>query len=127
LPSHQVTSFDQAETFRGGDGNFPTDQYTAVAAIGFFAQEQLGLWDRLFLTGGLRVDGNSSFGDDFGLQVYPRAGVAYVVEPAEWWTSKLRVAWGRSGKAPPPFAKDLTFSLSRHYITGEPVLLLGEP
>jgi TonB-linked SusC/RagA family outer membrane protein len=76
---------------------------------GFFVQEQFGFRDRLFVTAGVRIDGNSSFGDDFGLQTYPKVGVSYALSehgfwPADWWeTLKLRAAFGESGKAPGAF------------------------
>lgn len=126
LPSRQVTSFDQAEKFLGGDSNNPTDLYSAVASVGFFAQEQIGLYDRLFLTGGVRVDGNSSFGSNYGLQAYPKAAVSYVLEPLDNWTTKLRAAWGKSGKAPAPFATNLTFSLGRDRLSDAPMLKISD-
>lgn len=76
---------------------------------GFFFQEKVGLWDQFFLIGGVRVDGNSAFGKDLGLQVYPKLSASYVVSdhawwPAEWWSSmRLRAAVGESGKAPGAF------------------------
>lgn len=91
---------------------------------GFFFQEMLGWKDRLFLTGGLRVDGNSAFGDNFGLQTYPKVSVSYVLSdygfwPTDWFeTFKLRGALGYSGRAPGPFDKARTWS---------PIGLEGEP
>lgn len=76
---------------------------------GFFFQEQLNWNDRLVLTAGVRVDGNSAFGEDFGLQAYPKLGLAYTLSdhafwPARWIeTFKLRAAFGESGKAPGAF------------------------
>jgi TonB-linked SusC/RagA family outer membrane protein len=94
----------------------PTDiNYTQTNA-GFFLQEVVGYQDLLFLTLGLRVDGNSAFGDDFGLQKYPKASLAYVVSdhsfwPTSWWeTMKLRAAFGYSGRAPGTFDKLRTWS-----------------
>lgn len=86
-----------------------TDTRTREVNAGFFFQEQVGWQDRLFVTAGVRIDGNSSFGDDFGLQTYPKIGVAYTLSehgfwPAQWWeTLKLRAAVGESGKAPGAF------------------------
>ena len=80
-----------------------------VVNAGFFAQQQIGFRDRLFLIAGARVDGNSAFGDDFGLQVYPKASLAYTLSEESWWpkrtveTFKLRFAAGESGKAPGAF------------------------
>jgi outer membrane receptor protein involved in Fe transport len=82
---------------------------TRVINTGFFLQEMLGWQDRLFLTLGLRVDGHSAFGEDFGLQEYPKASVAYVISEEGFWpqrfipTLKLRAALGESGKAPGAF------------------------
>lgn len=75
---------------------------------GVFGQTVVGWRDRLFLTGGLRLDGNSAFGDDLGLQVYPRLGLSYVISDEPWWPVsgsrlKLRTAYGHAGRAPGPF------------------------
>ena len=83
---------------------------------GFFFQELLGWQDRLFLTGGLRVDGNSAFGQGFGLQSYPKISAAYIVSQEKWWptwlapTLKLRGAIGESGKAPGAFSAVRTWT-----------------
>lgn len=76
---------------------------------GFFVQERIGYNDRLFITGGLRVDGHSTFGDDFGLAVYPKISGSFMASEfsfwPEWWsTMKLRAAYGESGRAPDAFA-----------------------
>ena len=78
---------------------------STVTSGGFFVQEVVGLGDRLFLTGGLRVDGHSAFGQDFGLETYPKGSFSYVISdesffPGAFGTLKLRGAFGESGKAP---------------------------
>ena len=78
---------------------------STVTSGGFFVQEVLGFGDRLFLTGGLRVDGHSAFGQDFGLEAYPKGSFSYVISdesffPSSFGTLKLRGAFGDSGKAP---------------------------
>jgi TonB-dependent SusC/RagA subfamily outer membrane receptor len=123
LPSFDVVDFDLATAILGGDQGIPTDLSSKVAQVGGFMQEQLGFNDRLFITVGLRADGNSAFGDDYGIQTYPKLGASYVINPASWWNAKVRTAWGKSGKAPPPFAKDLIFALTRP-VTGSQ---LGQP
>jgi outer membrane receptor protein involved in Fe transport len=126
LPSPDVIGFDHAQELAGGDVLMPTELYSAVLTAGGFVQAQFGLHDKFFLTGGLRADGSSAFGDDFGLQVYPKLATSYVVDPASWWTSKLRVAWGRSGKLPDPFAHQLTYRFYKDYQTNLPVLRLND-
>lgn len=80
-----------------------------VINAGWFAQEVVGWRDVLFLTGGVRVDGNSAFGSGFGLQKYPKVSASYVVSDETFWpkrflqTLKLRAALGESGKAPGAF------------------------
>ena len=102
---------------------------------GLFFQETIGLWDKLFLAGGLRVDGNSAFGNNFEYQTYPKASVAYTISEEAFWpkriipTMKLRAAYGTSGQAPTQFAADRTYQpISAQ--NGQPAvtpLNLGDP
>ena len=108
----------QGDEFAGGDKptlvtaarrTVTADTRQRAINAGFFFQEQLNWNDRLVLTAGLRVDGNSAFGEDFGLQAYPKVGLAYTLSdhtfwPAQWIeTFKVRAAFGESGKAPGAF------------------------
>ncbi len=94
-----------------GDG---TDQDVnesrlTVRSGGFFLQEQVGFGDRLFLTGGIRWDGFSTFGSGFGLAAYPKIAGAYTISDEAFFPEglfdalKLRAAWGKSGRAPGAF------------------------
>jgi TonB-linked SusC/RagA family outer membrane protein len=80
-----------------------------VINAGVFGQMVLDLKDRYFLTLGARVDGNSAFGSDFGLQTYPKAALTWVASDESFWPTaviqelKLRTAWGQSGRAPGAF------------------------
>jgi TonB-linked SusC/RagA family outer membrane protein len=100
----------------GAEMRYRADRPTAVTNAGFFLQEELAWKDRLFVTAGVRIDGNSAFGDDFGLQEYPKLGFSYVLSehgfwPRSWFeTFKLRGAVGESGKAPGAFDKLRTWS-----------------
>lgn len=91
------------------------DPFTKTTA-GLFLQEMLGWQDRLFVTAGLRVDGNSAFGENFGLQPYPKLSVAYVLSDYDFWPTdwfdafKLRAAIGESGKAPGAFDRLRTWA-----------------
>ncbi|HKO17165.1 MAG TPA: SusC/RagA family TonB-linked outer membrane protein [Gemmatimonadaceae bacterium] len=100
----------------GSELTYRQDLPSAITNAGFFFQEQLGFHDRLFVTGGLRVDGNSAFGENFGLQTYPKLGFSYVLSDFGFWpkswleTFKLRGAVGESGKAPGAFDKLRTWT-----------------
>jgi TonB-dependent starch-binding outer membrane protein SusC len=79
-----------------------------VVNAGFFFQNIFDLRDRYFLTLGIRVDGNSAFGSDLGLEAYPKASFSYVISDEDFWNDswgqvKLRTAWGESGRAPGAF------------------------
>ncbi|MEX2528231.1 MAG: TonB-dependent receptor [Gemmatimonadota bacterium] len=98
-------------TIRGASTVFAVDEFMEeVINAGVFAQQQFGFRNHLFLTGGLRVDGNSAFGDDFGLQSYPKVGLSYVVSDAPYWRwnaidmFRIRAAYGTSGLQPNAFA-----------------------
>ncbi len=75
---------------------------------GFFFQNVLDITNKYFLTLGVRVDGNSAFGEGFGLQVYPKASLSWVLSDEDFWPEgfgqiKLRAAYGQSGRAPGAF------------------------
>ena len=64
--------------------------------LGVFVQQQIGLRDRLFVTGALRADDNSAFGSNFKAVYYPKASVSWVAsqEPffPRWsWLGSLRL------------------------------------
>jgi TonB-dependent starch-binding outer membrane protein SusC len=87
-----------------------------VINAGFFGQQMIGWRDRLFVTAGVRVDGNSAFGKSFGLQTYPKVSASYVLSDEAFWpfkfieTFKLRSALGESGKAPGAFDATRTWN-----------------
>ncbi len=83
--------------------------------VGLFAQNRFSIGDNLFVTAGARLDGNSAFGDNFGLQFYPKAELAYIISdaislPRTISTLKFRAAVGKSGLAPGAFDQFRTFS-----------------
>ncbi|MCG6955173.1 MAG: SusC/RagA family TonB-linked outer membrane protein [Gemmatimonadetes bacterium] len=100
----------------GASVTYRSEDNVSQTSAGFFFQELLGYQDRLFLTAGLRVDGNSAFGSNFGLQAYPKVSGSWVLSDYDWFPSdkiesfKLRAALGESGKAPNPFASLRTWS-----------------
>jgi outer membrane receptor protein involved in Fe transport len=77
-------------------------------SIGYFAQEQVGFKDRLFLQVGLRADRNSAFGSDVGTFYLPKVGASYVISEEPFWkglsstvpTLRLRTAYGTTGRSP---------------------------
>jgi TonB-linked SusC/RagA family outer membrane protein len=85
--------------------------------IGAYVQEKLNWRDRLFLTGAVRVDNNSAFGEDFKWVTYPKVDASWVVSEEGFWpwrevvpTLRLRAAYGESGRQPETFVALQTFT-----------------
>jgi outer membrane receptor protein involved in Fe transport len=116
-------------TLSSGGLTLAFEDRARIVNAGGFLQALLGYKDRYFLTAGLRLDGNSAFGEDFGLQAYPRLGFSYVVsdEPAwsdAWGQLKLRAAYGHAGRAPGAFDASRTWRPSR--LGDQPAFLPGQ-
>jgi TonB-linked SusC/RagA family outer membrane protein len=86
---------------------------------GVYLEEQLDLFSKLALTGGVRFDASTAFGDDVSFETYPKAGASYLLSREDWfgnttgnwWNElKVRAAYGETGKPPTPFDKDRSFS-----------------
>src|SRR5690606_8249703 len=74
--------------------------------VGVFFQQQFAWNNRLFLTAAVRADDNSSFGENFDLEDYPKGSISWVVSEEPFfnvpWISAmmLRAAYGQSGLQP---------------------------
>jgi TonB-linked SusC/RagA family outer membrane protein len=95
-------------TVTSGGTRLGFEERQRVINAGFFGQALLDFRNRYFLTVGARVDGNSAFGEDFGLQTYPKVSFSWVASDERFWPSwspsmKVRAAWGQSGRAPGAF------------------------
>jgi TonB-linked SusC/RagA family outer membrane protein len=75
-------------------------------SLGFYVQEEVSWNDRIFLTGAVRFDDNSTFGVDAKSQKYPKVSGAWVVSEESFWnvdlvnSLRLRGAWGKAGRQP---------------------------
>ncbi len=91
----------------------PANNRISDNTLGTYLQETLGWRDRLFLTGAVRVDNNSAFGNDIRFVTYPKASLSWVTNEESWFrdgapswlnTLRLRLAWGESGEQPASFS-----------------------
>jgi len=89
--------------------NFAASQLAnqQIVTIGYYAQQQVAWHDRLFLTGALRADDNSTFGHAFAPQLYPSISGSWVIGEESWFprsaalsSLRLRAAFGYSGQHP---------------------------
>jgi hypothetical protein len=85
-------------------------QFIEERSLGYLAQYQLGFKKRAFFQAGLRIDKNSSFGEEVPAFYLPKAGASWVVSDEEFFKSRLpqistlrlRTAYGATGRAPRP-------------------------
>ncbi|TCD27745.1 SusC/RagA family TonB-linked outer membrane protein [Pedobacter psychrodurus] len=83
------------------------DSRSEFSISGAYLQQNFKYKDHLFVTGAIRVDQSTVFGEDNRTQFYPKANVSYVLSSANywkdfgvssWWNAfKLRAAYGQSG------------------------------
>ncbi len=95
-------------TVNGAASLLPSvDGRTELSISGAYLQQNFKYKDHLFVTGALRMDESSVFGDENRNQVYVKASLSYVLSSADYWkntslsswwnTFKLRTAYGQSG------------------------------
>lgn len=85
---------------------------------GIYFQDNLGFLDRYYLDLGLRIDKNTTFGDNVGWQVYPKVGLSYLLTDEKFMNSivergvmtnfRLRANYGVAGTFPPAYSYEVT-------------------
>jgi TonB-linked SusC/RagA family outer membrane protein len=90
--------------------NTPSQSLTVNTTVGGYFQQRFGWNDRAFVTGAVRVDNNSAFGEDFKWVTYPKVSGTWVMSEEPFWkfggvvdAFKLRAAYGQSGQQPNAF------------------------
>jgi TonB-linked SusC/RagA family outer membrane protein len=84
--------------------------------VGVYLQQQLGWNDRVYVTGAVRADDASAFGENFDLVYYPKIHGTWVMSEEPFFsvgsisTLRLRAAYGQSGEQPAAFAALRTFN-----------------
>ena len=84
------------------------ETFTKTVNMGFLAQDRFDIADKLFVTAGLRIDGNSAFGKDYGYKTYPKLQVSYDLSkekflPKTFSAARVRFGYGQAGKMPGSF------------------------
>ncbi|MSR36497.1 MAG: SusC/RagA family TonB-linked outer membrane protein [Gemmatimonadetes bacterium] len=86
----------------------PNEYREKIRTDGYFSQASFGLWEQLYLTAGLRMDGSSTFGEAGKRFMYPKASAAWdltkYVDNTPLSFAKARLAYGVAGKQPPVFS-----------------------
>ena len=114
------------EVVSGGATPAAAQSIVELKTFGFYAQEQIGWRDRLFLTGAVRWDASSTFGPDERWQVFPKGSLSYVVSDEDWFRGlvpertvsslRLRTALGYAGNQPSTLN---AYSRFDDYVTSE--------
>ena len=75
--------------------------------LGFYVQETLGFDNKLYVTGAIRNDVSSSFGESNRWQYYPKLSGTYIISEEDFWQNsslskvfpnlKFRASYGQSG------------------------------
>jgi TonB-linked SusC/RagA family outer membrane protein len=110
FPAPGVTSISSTATRTTSENSVEN------VTLGFYVQQQFDWNSRLFITGAVRADDNSAFGDNFDLVAYPKVSAAWVVSEESFWnvgavnTLRLRGAYGQSGLQPQSFAALRTYA-----------------
>ncbi|MGH7508976.1 MAG: TonB-dependent receptor [Gemmatimonadales bacterium] len=81
-------------------GAFDQSRFS-VRNTGYFIEGRLGFRESVFLTGGLRVEDNSTFGASIATPVLPHVGISWVQEFRST-TLKVRGSYGRAMRVPSP-------------------------
>jgi len=83
------------------------DTTSETVTLGSYVEEVVGLNDRLFLSGALRLDKNSAFGKNLGTVTYPKGALSWLVSDEPFFPQsstlnrlRLRIAYGASGLQP---------------------------
>lgn len=99
-----------------------TDQRTELSISGQYIQQNFKYRDHLFITGALRMDGSSVFGENERNQLYTKLSGSYVLSGADYWNKlgvsgwwnlfKIRAAYGESGNLTgiPAYGRNNTYS-----------------
>ena len=98
---------------------YTTSGYSRIEnmSLGFYIQEQVSWNDRIFLTGSVRFDDNSTFGRDAGSRKYPNVSGAWVISEESFWnvdwvnSFRLRGAGGQAGRQPSATASINTYTV----------------
>ena len=112
FPGPGVNTVSSAAVTNGAEA------FVETVNFGLLAQNRFAWKDRAFFTVGLRADGNSAFGKNYGLQKYPKADFSYDLSkhegflPAVFSALRLRAAWGKAGKFPGAFDSFTSFGAS---------------
>jgi TonB-linked SusC/RagA family outer membrane protein len=115
------------QTVNGASTALPSsDERSEISISGAYLQQNFKIQNKLFLTGAVRLDGSSVFGENERNQVYYKASGSYIISESNvwknslpWWNIfKIRAAYGQSGNLTGIGAYDRTNAYSTNSFLG---------
>jgi hypothetical protein len=88
---------------KSASNQFIDEDFAESITLGTYVEQQFGFRDRLFVTGAIRADDNSAFGQDFSVTIYPKVGASFLaIDQGIGMVDNLRfrAAYGASGQQP---------------------------
>jgi len=125
----------------GSTSNFAVTEVgnRQVVTLGYYAQQQLAWRDKVFLTGALRLDDNSAFGQVYTPAYYPSVSASWVIGEEPWFprssavsSLRLRAAFGVNGQHPgfqqaQTFFNSVTYRSAGGEVPGVVLASVGNP
>ena len=115
---------DGARIMSGAGTIYADEWHSYLHSYGGYLQDNFGWRNRYYLDLGLRLDYNTAFGDNVGLQAYPKVGVSYILSDEPWmenlvyggWVNSLKFManYGVAGSYPPAFEYQRTVEVSSY-------------
>ncbi len=105
ITGRQLSPVSQAAS--SGASIVTGDANSTLNIQGFYVQQTFGIANKLYLTGAIRRDGSSSFGEANRWQTYPKLSGSYILSEEGFWKDssigsiipslKIRASYGQSG------------------------------
>ncbi|MBR6981126.1 MAG: TonB-dependent receptor [Prevotella sp.] len=115
---------DGARIMSGAGTIYADEWHSYLHSYGGYLQDNFGWRNRYYLDLGLRLDYNTAFGDNVGLQAYPKVGMSYILSDEPWmenlvydgWVNSLKLManYGVAGSYPPAFEYQRTVEVSSY-------------
>ncbi|WP_421919601.1 TonB-dependent receptor domain-containing protein [Marinifilum sp.] len=103
-----------------------------LANYGIFFNTNINYLDKYTFEFGLRGDKSEAFGDQIGMQYYPRLGLSYLISEEDFIAAsnmisnwKIRANYGEAGNLPPAYAHERTINYSGY--NGDIAVGFGQP
>ncbi|HWZ58752.1 MAG TPA: TonB-dependent receptor plug domain-containing protein [Gemmatimonadaceae bacterium] len=110
------------ETLSGAPNPVVQPLGSRAATLGGYVEEGVSVADRLFLTGAIRIDAGSGFGNQYKTVAYPKADVSWLAVSNGLTTVRLRGAYGESGVQPQNGASLTLYNTTPIWYVGQPAV-----